>query len=290
MLLVSTDSLFIRLARTDGWTMAFLVSAAALPVFLVLWRIEVAREPGRRRPPVTPLALVGALGAVSSVAFISAVTRTEVANVVAIVAATPILAASLARILLGERVAPRVWAAMVVTSVGIALVVAGSVGRPTLGGDVLAVVAIVAFATALVVWRRHPDLSRNLGLTVTSTLIVAGTAPLAQPFDQEPRTYLAAAAMGLVFSPAGRLAHSTAPRFAPAAEVALFAPVETVAATVWAWLAFGEAPRAQTVVGAIVIVAGVLVGTALGVDRSGRSQARRSTTARATSSVEAPPP
>lgn len=261
MLLVSTDSFFIRLAATDSWTMAFLVAVISLPVFGGLWWRETPRSDhiGRRW---RPLAAVGVLGAISHVAFITAVTRTDVANVVAIVAAAPVVAAGLARLTLGEQVAARLWTAMAITAGGIGLIVGGSIGRPRLDGDLLALVAIVAFGAATVVWRRHPGLSRYSGLALSSTLVAAATFPLATPLAQEPRTYLAAVLMGLVFSPAGRIAHSSAPRFAPAAEVALFAPVETMAAPVWAWLAFDEAPVALTVVGALVIVAGVLYGTA----------------------------
>ncbi|MEL7207569.1 MAG: EamA family transporter, partial [Actinomycetota bacterium] len=261
MLLVSTDSFFIRLAATDSWTMAFLVAVISLPVFVGLWWREAPRSSGGE---VTwrPLAAVGALGAVSHVAFITAVTRTDVANVVAIVAAAPVVAAGLAWFALGERVAARLWVAMAVTGLGIGVVVGGSVGRPRLDGDLLAVVAIVAFGAATVVWRRHPDLSRHQGLALSSALVAAATALPAAPLDQAPRTYVAAALMGLLFSPAGRIAHSSAPRFAPAAEVALFAPVETVAAPIWAWLAFEETPAALTVVGAVIIITGMLVGTA----------------------------
>ena len=39
MLLVSTDSYFVRLADIDGWTMAFLVSVVSLPVQLVLQKV-----------------------------------------------------------------------------------------------------------------------------------------------------------------------------------------------------------------------------------------------------------
>ncbi|MEM8924411.1 MAG: DMT family transporter [Actinomycetota bacterium] len=272
ILLVSTDSLFIRLAEADGLTIGFLVSLASLPIFVVLWRLEARRRPAAGRVQARPIAVVGVLGAVSSLSFITAVTRTDVANVVAIVAAAPVMAGVLARFALGERVARRVWVAMAGTTAGIAVVVWGSLGRPTLMGDLLAVSAVAAFSAAIVVWRRHPDLSRYLGLAVSSGLVVAATAPFVLPLAASPRTYLAAGAMGLLFNPAGRIAHSTAPRFAPAAEVALFVPVETVAATLWAWLAFAEVPRSSTVIGAVIIVAGVLHGTVGGIRRQRRSR------------------
>ncbi len=67
--------------------------------------------------------------------------------------------------------------------------------------------------------------------------------------------------MGLCFNPLGRVANSNALRFAPMSEVALFTPIETVAGTVWAALFLSELPRPAAVVGAAVVVAGVLYGT-----------------------------
>ncbi|WP_419842852.1 hypothetical protein [Candidatus Poriferisodalis sp.] len=53
--------------------------------------------------------------------------------------------------------------------------------------------------------------------------------------------------MGLVCNPLGRLAYSNAPKYAPPGEVALFAPVETVAGIVWAAAFLREYPALITV-------------------------------------------
>jgi drug/metabolite transporter (DMT)-like permease len=89
------------------------------------------------------------------------------------------------------------------------------------------------------------------------------------------RVFVAAGLMGLLFNPLGRLSYTTAPKYAPTAEVALFAPVETVAATIWAWWFFSERPSAATVIGGVVVLAGVLYGTVGG--RRQRPRVRRST-------------
>ena len=242
--------------------MAFLVAAFSLPVFLMLNRVvETAGPVASLRRAGRPLLLLATLTAISHVSFITSVTRTSVANVVVIVAAAPVAAAVAARVLLGERTSTRVWTAIAITVGGVVTVVAASLGRPNLGGDLLAVLAIVAFALSITIWRRHPDLSRYVALALSSVIVLVVTAPFADLAGLEGRTYAAAAAMGLIFSPAGRIAHSSAPRFAPAAEVALFAPVETVAATIWAWLAFAEVPTTATVIGGMVVLAGVFYGT-----------------------------
>lgn len=262
MLLVSTDSLWVRLSEAGSWDMAFLVALGSLPVFLALNRVFESIGPRHSfRAAARPLLAVAALSAISHISFITAITRTDIANVVVIVAASPIVVAVIARLALGERATTRAWVAIGATGIGISIVVAGSIGRPTLDGDLLALLAIVAFSSNLVVWRRYSQLSRYVGLALSSVLVVVISAPFAAPLSQEPRAYLAAAAMGLIFSPAGRIAHTTAPRFAPTTEVALFAPVETVAATLWAWLAFSEVPTRATVVGGVVIVGAVFYGT-----------------------------
>lgn len=71
-----------------------------------------------------------------------------------------------------------------------------------------------------------------------------------------------------MFNPLGRLAYTSAPKYAPTAEVALFTPIETVAATVWAWAFFSERPSAATWVGGTIVLAAVLWGTVGGRARS----------------------
>ena len=268
MLLVSTDSLFIRLSEAAAWDMAFLVAVFALPIMVGLaWRFDERARPDQLLAHRRPLLTVGFLAGVSQTAFIAAVTRTPVANVVTIVAAAPILAALVGWLVFGERTSARVWRAIGITVVGIVIVVAGSIGSPTLDGDLLAMLAIAAFGVSINVWRRYPGMSVFVGLAMSAAFMLVVSAFFADPTSLDRRAWLSALAMGLLFNPLGRICHATAPRHAPASEVALFAPVETVAAPIWAWLAFSEAPPGQTVAGALVILTGVVYGTVLPFER-----------------------
>ncbi len=262
MLSVSTDSLFVRLSEAAAVDIAFWVSCCALVVYSTFGR-WIDRRPSMEslRHHRVPLAGVGVLAAVSQLTFITAITQTRVANVVAIVASAPLLAAMCARLTLGERITRRVAVAIAMTMVGIAVIVSSSLGQPTLKGDFLALVAVAAFATNMTIWRRYPEMSRRAGLSISAVLVVLFTSFSASPFSLDARAYLAIAAMGLCFNPLGRLAHTNAPRFAPVSEVALFTPIETVAGTVWAALFLSELPRPAAVVGAAVVVAGVCYGT-----------------------------
>jgi drug/metabolite transporter (DMT)-like permease len=262
MLLVSTDSLFIRLAEASSWDMAFLVALFALPIMVGLaWRLDDRATSDGIRTHARPLVLIGLLLGTSQIAFIGAVNQTAVANVVTIVAAAPILAALVGWLVFGERTSRRVWIAIAITVVGVFIVVAGSFGSPTLDGDLLAMLAIAAFGVSINIWRRYPDMSVFVGLAASAAVMLLVSVWFANPTDLDSRAWLSALGMGLIFNPLGRICHASAPRYAPASEVALFTPVETVAAPIWAFLAFAERPPGQTVVGALVIIGGVLYGT-----------------------------
>ncbi len=262
MLCVSTDSLWVRLSEAEAVDVAFWVAVCALVVYAVFGRF-FDRQPMLKslRHHRAPIVAAGLLAAISQLAFVTAVTETRVANVVAIVAAVPVIAAGCARLFLGERTTRRVGIAIVLTVVGIAVIVASSLGRPTLRGDLLALIAVASFAANLTIWRRYPDMSRRVALSASAVAVIAVTSFTASPFSLDARAYTAIAAMGLVFNPLGRLAHSSAPRYAPVSEVALFTPIETVAATIWAALFLSEVPRLATVGGAAVVLAGVFYGT-----------------------------
>lgn len=205
--------------------------------------------------------LIALLGAATQFAFIVAVTQTSVANVVVIVGASPIAAAIAAFLILRERPERRVLCAIVITAVGIGATMSGSIGSPSLRGDLVAVIAICAWSLSIVVWRKHPHIDRASALAASSVVMAIATAPLVDWESIDVRMLLAGGAMGLIANPAGRMLYSAAPRYVPTAEVALFAPVETVAATIWAWLAFAEVPATQTVIGGIIVLGAIALAT-----------------------------
>lgn len=262
MLLVSTDSYFIRRADFDAWTIAFVFAVAStvsLGLFFTI-RSEASAAALVRAEPL-PFAGIVVLSALTQLTFVGAVNNTAVSNVVVIVAATPVVSAGLAWLLIGERVERRIAIAIAATVVGILVVVGGSIGSPTLDGDLLALAAIAFVSLSLVLWRRHPGVDRPLALALSSATMALITAPLASVGSAPTRVFVAAGLMGLLFNPLGRMAYTSAPRYAPTADVALFTPIETVTATIWAWVFFSERPTAPTVAGGVIVIAAVLWGT-----------------------------
>lgn len=258
MVVLSTDSLFARAADADRFDVIFWVGllGAVVTTAIGVTRHRVGPVQLVRRGG-TPLLLAAGLQATTLGCFVLAVRTTTVANVVAIFAAAPLAAAVLARLLIGERSTRRVWIAALVSGLGVLLVVGGSLGAGDVRGDLLAVVAIVAFGSAGVVLRRHPELDRTTVIGLGGTLMALAASPAATT-AHTTGTWAALLAMGAVVGPSARVMMASAPRYLTVAEVSLFAPLETVLASVWAYLAFDEVPAGATWVGGAVVLAALI--------------------------------
>ena len=264
VLLVSTDALWVRWSEVGGWEASLIASLFALPAYLIVGRLVDGTGPvAAFRVAPRPMLLIALLAATSQISFITALTRTSVANVAIMVGAVPITASVAAWFVVREKPSRHVVTSVLVVFVGILIVVGGSIGEPSLDGDLLALLAITAFSTNIALWRRLPDASRFAALAASAVIVVAVSLVFASPFGHPTRTYLALGAMGLVFNTAGRLLHTTATKHAPAAEIALFTPAETIVAAVLGWIAFNEVPPGATWIGGALILAAVLYGTIL---------------------------
>ena len=154
MLAISTDSLFIRVADAEGFDVTFWVGVFTA---IVMSTVIVFHE------RTTPLALVrrdgwvlllaASLQAAMTTFFVLALKNTSVSNVVVIIAAAPLFAAGFGWLRLQEKTSRRVWTAIAVSVVGILIVISGSIGGGSFGGDLLAVGAIASFSMGLVLFR-----------------------------------------------------------------------------------------------------------------------------------------
>jgi len=261
MFIVSTDSLFTRVARIDGWTIAFFVGLFSIPsISIIVWKTlgkTVAREINAYK---WPLLLSSALAAIGTTAFIQAVTRTAVANVVTIIAGAPIFAGLIAKFAIGEKTSGKIWKAIGGTFIGILIIVSGSLTTGGLDGDLMALLAILVFSTNLVIWRHYKEMSRTLVVLIAPIFIMLFTFIPAQFDALDQRALLCTLGMGLFVGPIARLCMVSATRHATAAEVSMFTPVETIFASLWVWLWFDEVPEITTFIGGFLVLSSVFYG------------------------------
>jgi drug/metabolite transporter (DMT)-like permease len=249
-------------ADTASWNATFWLGVFTFLAMLLVVPIRT----GKSLPRIAiegglPLAGSSVFQASSITFFVLAVGLTTVANTVAIIAAAPVMAALISLVTIGERTRRRTWIGILASIGGILIVVSGSLGEGRISGDLFAVAAIVAFASNVTLLRRFPELNRLAVIGVGGLLVAMVAYVPAEPLEVEGASILVLAVLGGVTGATGRTAVISSTRYLPAAQVGLFAPVETIAATAWAWIFLSEIPPFSTVVGGAIVVIAVVYGT-----------------------------
>ena len=272
VLAVTPDTLLVRLVDADPWTLVFwrgLGIAGALSV--IVWAVE-GREGVRNIFRFGPRRLLGAaLLVVVSHCFIWALALTAAANVLVVLAGSPLAAAIIGRLFLGEPVPVRTWIAAVAVAGGIAVIFADDLEGGRFAGNLCAAIATVGLAAYFVLLRSIRAAS-TLPVPIWGNLAAAAVAlPFASPFSVPETGILWLALMACLLLPAGIGLISTGPRYIPAAEVGLLLLLETLLGPLWVWLGTGETPTTAVLAAGAVIVAALAMNSALGL----RSAARR---------------
>lgn len=243
-------------ASLPSLEIAFVRGAAALVLVAVTWR---ALRDIRNLPDPKIHLLRGALGTVALLCSVWALsTKLPLALVSVILYSRILMMIPLARVTLGERAGPGLWAATLTGFAGVVLAVSPALALPD---QILGVVAMVAAA----VTSAGSQLAvRRLTLTTPSTVIVAvyaavSTILLAVPaalvwVPPAPTEAVGLLGIGLL-GMAALYCTAQAYRFAPATTVAPLSFIEIPLAALLDYAAWGKAPAWPTIVGAALIVA-----------------------------------
>ena len=259
----------------DSWTVVFWRSfwAAAFLLGFMLMRdggrgtLKLFREMG------LPGLAVALCFATASSSFVVALAYTTVANILLMQAGVPLIAALLAFLLFGEKVAPATWAAIAAVICGVAIMVSESFdGNVSPVGDGLALLIAVAFSIATVITRRFAHV-RMTPATCLGTMIAAAFAATQAAELAVTKTDMAFLfAFGALNLGLGLAWFATGARLIPAAFAALLGTFETLLGPVWVWLIHAEVPSARTIAGGAVVFAALLIHIGLEFQRQSRPQ------------------
>lgn len=267
-LALSFDVPLVRLGHGELWSTIALRSVTTFAAAIVLWFL--VRRFGSARPALIPGRAGLAAGfcyGISTIAFLAAVFNTATANVVFIVAFTPMFAALLGWLTLKERPSPSTLLTMLVMILGVGLIVSGGLAGGHVLGDLLAAAASLLLALAITIGRAaRIDMGFvPLVATVIPALIgfsfVGTSSPtwfggfsVADPFW--------VMLDGAVIMPLAFWCLATGPKYLSGPEVGMFYLLETILAPIWVWLIFSEVPSSRTLLGGAILVL-ALIGYSL---------------------------
>ena len=257
IILLSPDSLFLRLIGADLWTLAFWrggLSAVGLAVAVLLME---GRQPGQQQLlRLTRQGVVVAVSfAIANLAFIFSIQNTVVANTLVIMSLSPLFAALLSYFFFREPISTGTWLAAVAIFLGLTMVFYGSLATGGVVGDLAALVTSLCVAISLVLMREHRDISMVPALAWSSGLACLAALPFALPASLSGTALILMLVLGLIVLPASLTMIGLAPRYLPAPEVSLILRLEALLAPLWVWLVLGEVPSRQTLIGGGIILA-----------------------------------
>ena len=257
IVLLSPDSLLLRLIGADLWTLAFWrggLSAVGLAVAVLLME---GRQPGQQQLlRLTRQGVVVAVSfAIANLAFIFSIQNTAVANTLVIMSLSPLFAALLSYFFFREPISTDTWLAAVAIFLGLTMVFYGSLTTGGVVGDLAALVTSLCVAISLVLMREHRDISMVPALAWSSGLACLAALPFALPASLSGTALILMLVLGLIVLPASLTMIGLAPRYLPAAEVSLILRLEALLAPLWVWLVLGEVPSPQTLIGGGIILA-----------------------------------
>ncbi len=203
---------------------------------------------------------VAACTAVASGSFIVALNHANVANVLFMQALSPIAAALLAWVALGESVTRRTIVAMAVAVLGVALMVGGA-GSGGVVGVGTSLVMTLSFAVALVITRHRREVSMAPAICLSQVFVILVAAPFADPASITRQDLGLLVLLGVGQMGLGLIFLTIGARLIPAAEVALITLLEVVLGPLWVWISISERPSPATILGGFVVILAVLLQT-----------------------------
>jgi len=265
VLVLSPDSLLVRLIAIDQWSMVFwrgVLTAAALTGYLAI--CHGRRTAAKFRAMGTAGLAVVVVLATGSSFFVIALNHTSVANTLVIVSTAPLFASAFSWLYLVEPVPARTVGAIVAAIGGIAILASDSAGAGFFAGDVAALVTAICMAGSLTLIRWSGDLDMIPAIATSGVLSALVVLPWATPLAVAPDQIGLLLLLGLGVLPIAFALTALGPRYLPAAEVALILLLETVLGPLWVWLAIREEPSRGALIGGAIVVVSLLLHAVLG--------------------------
>ena len=269
VMLITPDSIFIRLSNIETWGMLFY--RGAIPFVVVLIGLIFFYKNNLLK------ALVG-IGypgifyvisfSICNITFIISIQNTNVANTLVMIAMAPMLSAILGSIFLKEVPDQKTWIAIIITLISVTYIFHDSMEMGNFYGDLFGLITAFGLACNAVIARyaKNRDLVPSavigkLCVAVFAFFFVDSFSLVGTDLIIVPLMCVMCVAIPFVLV-------TIAPRFIPAEEVNLFFLLETIIGPFWVWMVIKEQPSIETIQGGLVIILTIAIHSYLKLKKS----------------------
>jgi drug/metabolite transporter (DMT)-like permease len=258
----STTGYFTRLIRLDAPTLLFwqgifggLFMLCCLSLMYRGETITAFRTMGRSG------VAIAILMALATVCYVVALRLTTVAEVVSIAAAGPFLSGGLAWLLIGEKEHWATIVASVFALAGVVVMVGPGAFSGHIAGAAMAFAMTFSLAVMLVIMRFKKTVSMLPASCLSAFLSSLMVWPASNWSIPSDKTMVELALFGIVQFGLGQILFTIGARLIPALRTSLLNRLQTVLGPMWVWLAFGEVPRINTLVGGTLVLTSAIAAT-----------------------------
>ena len=269
VVLITPDSLLIRLSSIETWGMLFY--RGAIPFLVVLTGLLFFYK----KNFLKALFGIGYPGifytisfAACNITFIISIQNTNVANTLVMIALAPMLSAILGALFLKERPEKKTWLAIFVTFAACIYIFYDSLDLGNIYGDIFGLITafFLACSANIVRYAKERDL---VPAAVIGKLCVAIFALFfVESFELIEKDQIIVPLMCVMCVAIPFVLVTIAPRFITAAEVNLFFLLETIIGPIWVWLVIKEEPSLETIIGGSIIILTIAIHSFLALKKT----------------------
>lgn len=258
---LSWGGLIIRSFETnDIWQILLIRSfffMIALIIFLILTykrdTIVVIKKSG------LPAVVAGLFLSLSFVAYIVAMSKTSVANVVFIISTQTIFLAIFGYLFLREKINFKGFVAITLAFAGIVVMIGDSVNQGTLFGNIVAFAIPINFTILVMIIRKFPKLDMVPAIFYSGIFSGMYGLFLSNNIYFSANDILMGFLLGVPQLAFGFICVTIGTKTTPAVTVGLLMLLETIFAPIWVWIFLNEVPPLSVFTGGAIIIFAVIL-------------------------------
>ena len=254
-LLITPDSLFIRLANLESWNLIFYRGFIPFIVvfigLLIIYKTKLINELINNGWHGFAYACVFTI---TNIVFVISIENTNVANTLIMIALAPMLSAIISLIFLKENPDQKTWVAIIITTLSVIYIFYDALDAGDFLGNFLGLVCATGLAVGAVIIRSAKKISLVPSAMLGKLMVALIALFFANQLKLEGYDLTIIPLMCIMCVAIPFVLITLAPRYITAAEVNLFFLLETILGPLWVWLVIQEQPSIETIMGGAVIV------------------------------------
>ena len=269
VMLITPDSIFIRLSNIETWGMLFY--RGAIPFLFVLIGLIFFYKKNLFKA----LIAIGYPGifyvlsfSICNITFIISIQNTNVANTLVMIAMAPMLSAILGSIFLKEIPDSKTWIAIIITLISVTYIFHDSIEMGNFYGDLFGIITASGLACSAVIARYAKNRDLVPSAVIGKLCVAIFALFFVESFTLVEKDIIIVPLMCIMCVAIPFVLVTIAPRFIPAEEVNLFFLLETIIGPFWVWLIIKEQPSIETIQGGTIIILTIAIHSFLKFKKS----------------------